>query len=455
VNFELPNKLSFYLQKLKGKGNNATLARGAVGNFTIKIAGTGLVFLVQVVGARILGTDGYGIYNYAFAWMTMLALLGQMGFDTASVRYIAVYYSEERWGLLRGFLLYSSWAVTLASFASALALAIGAWLWRSHLSQELLYSFWLAALLLPLTTLLKLYEQRLIALKKVTIAPVPGIILRNILVLLGVLVWSRLVPTMQSSNFMLITLICTAIALVNIIYLWQREISDRITNIVPLFDRIDWLKTGRAMILVSSLQVILAQSDTIMIGALVGTTETGLYTAARKIAGLLLFPLIAVNSILGPMVVALYQSNDRAKLQSTVSLAVNSIFFLTAAIAFGIAIAGKPILGLFGSEFRGSYFLLLIHLFGQLVNAMAGPVALLLNMTGYHNDTAKILLVSTLINIILNGLLIPDYGAVGASIATAVATILWNVTMAIVVWRKMKIISIFVPKFLLPKSNRE
>jgi O-antigen/teichoic acid export membrane protein len=189
-----------------------------------------------------------------------------------------------------------------------------------------------------------------------------------------------------------------------------------------------------------------------MIGALVGTTETGLYTAARKIAGLLIFPLMAVNSILAPMVVALYKSNSRAKLQSTVSLAVNSIFFLTAAIALVTAIAGQPILGLFGSEFRGAYFLLLIHLFGQLINAMAGPVALLLNMTGYHNDTAKILLVSTFVNIILNALLIPDYGAVGASIATAVATILWNVAMAIIVWQKMRIISIVMPKFLLPKS---
>lgn len=446
MSFHLPQKLSFYTQKLKGSGNTAVLARGAASSFTIKIAGTGLLFIVQVVGARVLGTDGYGIYNYAFAWMTMLALLGQMGFDTASVRYIAAYHSAQKWGLLKGFLRYSSLVVTIASISSALALGVGAWLWRDRMSDELLYNFYLAALLLPLTTLLKTYEQRLIALKKVTIAQAPFAVLRNILILLGVWGLSRVYPQMQSSTFMLITLAASVISLVNIIYLWHQEIRDKIKTAVALFDRPEWLKTGQAMILVSSLQVILAQSDTVMIGALVGTAETGLYTAARKISGLLIFPLIAVNSILAPMVVSLYQNNDRAKLQNTVSTAVNSIFFLTAAIALFIAIAGKPILGLFGNEFRGAYFLLLIHLFGQLVNAMAGPVALLLNMTGYHNYTAKILLVSTFVNIILNALLIPVYGAVGASIATAVATIMWNVAMAIVVWQKMKIISIVMPK---------
>ncbi|NJM87069.1 MAG: hypothetical protein HC847_07645, partial [Hydrococcus sp. RU_2_2] len=117
----------------------------------------------------------------------------------------------------------------------------------------------------------------------------------------------------------------------------------------------------------------------------------------------------------------------------------------------GIAIAGKPILGLFGSEFRESYFLLLIHLFGQLVNAMAGPVALLLNMTGYHNDATKVLAVSATLNIILNAILIPSYGSVGASVATVISTTLWNVAMAFIVWHRIKIVAVATPSFFLNK----
>ncbi len=446
------SKLSSYSRKLGEKGNAATLARGAASSFTLKIIGAGLLFAVQVTAARFLGTKDYGIYAFAFAWMNVLALLGQMGFDTASTRYIAAYKTKQEWRLLRGFLFYSNSVVGIFSTLAALGLALGAWLCRDRLSLQLLYSLWLASLLLPVTTFLKIYEQRLIALKKIFLAQFPFVVLRAILTLAGLLALSLVLPRISASNFMGLMLAASTTALIISIFFWQREIKRDIEEIVPCFNSQEWLKTGMAMILVSSLQVVLSQSDTLMIGALVGTTETGLYAAARKISSLLIFPLIAVNSILAPMVVGLYEQNSQLKLQRIVNLAVNSIFLITAAIAIIIAVGGRPILGLFGTEFKAAYFILLISLFGQLVNAMAGPVSLLLNMTGHHNYTAKILLVSAVVNVVLNALLIPSYQGIGAAIATSIATILWNVAMAIVVWRKLNLASVAMPRSLLPRK---
>ena len=446
------SKLNFYSKKLTEKGNVATLARGAGSSFTLKIIGAGLLFAVQVTVARYLKPEGYGIYAFAFAWMSVLALLGQMGFDTASVRYIAAYKTQQEWRLLKGFLLYSNWVVAVASIVAGLGLALGTWICRDRLSLQSLHSLWLASLLLPVTTFLKIYEKRLIALKKIFLAQFPYLVLRNVLVLVCLLGFGLVLPRLSASSFMAIMLGASIISLLTSVFFWQREIKPVLTGIIPSFNSDEWLKTGRAMILVSSLQVVLAQSDTVMIGALVGTTETGLYSAARKIAGLLIFPLMAVNSILAPTVVGLHKQNSQFQLQRTVNLAVNSIFLITAAISIIIIIGGKPILGLFGTEFKTGYFILLINLFGQLVNAMAGPVALLLNMTGHQNDTAKILLVSAVVNVALNFWLIPPYKAMGAAIATVVATILWNVAMAIVVWRKMHLISIAMPQSLLPRK---
>ena len=442
-------QITAYYQKLKGKGNVAILARGAASSFTLKIAGIGLSFVVQVLAARQLGAHSYGIYAYALAWMSMIALIGQMGFDTASVRFITTYQTQQEWGLLKGFLRYSSVIIVIASTLAAICLGLGSWLLRDRLGQELLLSFWLVSLMLPIMTALKVQEQRLIALKKIFSAQFPQTILRNLIILGGLLLLPRLISSIDASTFMLVILLASLISLGMITYTWHREVSQKLKGVQAYFNSEEWWKTGLAMIIVSSLQVILAQSDTIMIGALVGTTETGLYTAAKKIANLLIFPLLAVNPILSPLIVNLYTQKSNQELQKVVSLAANAIFFSTTLIAVAIAIVGKPILGLFGQEFTGSYLLLLILIAAQLINAMAGPVALLLNMTGHHNDTAKIMTLSTVLNIILNAIFIPIYGAVGAALATAIAIITWNIIMAILVWYKLKILAIAIPNFKL------
>jgi len=70
------------------------------------------------------------------------------------------------------------------------------------------------------------------------------------------------------------------------------------------------------------------------------------------------------------------------------------------------------------------------------VNSAAGSVGMLLNMTRYERDTAKGLAVSAILNVVLNLLLIPLLGIIGAAIATAVSLITWKVLLWWVVrWR--------------------
>ncbi len=241
-------KVTGYYQKLKGKGNVAILARGAASSFTIKIVGTGLTFLVQVLAARQLGADSYGIYAYALAWMGMIALIGQMGFDTASVRFISTYYTQQEWGLLKGFLRYSSRIIVIASTLAALCLGLGSWLLRDRLGQELLFSFWLVSLMLPIMTVLKVQEQRLIALKKVFSAQFPQVILRNLIILGGLLLLPLLINSIDASTLMLIILLASLTSLGVITYTWHREISKKITGIQACFNSEEWWQTGLAML---------------------------------------------------------------------------------------------------------------------------------------------------------------------------------------------------------------
>ncbi len=92
----------------------ARLARGAANAFLINIAGTGLAFLSQLLLARVLGVAGYGAYAYVMAWVTVLALLATLGFQTGMLRFVSAYCAREEWPLLRGVLRYAMQRVSLA-----------------------------------------------------------------------------------------------------------------------------------------------------------------------------------------------------------------------------------------------------------------------------------------------------------------------------------------------------
>lgn len=445
-------KLLTQYKNLKKKDNKAVLLRGAGASFITKVLGLGLAFVMQIFAARMLNAGGYGQYAYVLAWVNTLVLLGIMGLDSASVRFLSSYRGAKEWGLIHGFLRYSNKIIAIASVTSAICLALVVWLLRESIEVNLLYTFWFGSLLLPLLAALKIQESRLIAFQKILQAQFPFAVLRPLFILIGTFILSRFTQEANSSAFMLVVVVSIALALGVISFFWQQEIPQKVKAAKVDFQTQEWIETGRAMIFVSGFNVILSQSDIVMIGTIIGDKETGLYAIANRIASLLIFVLVAFNSSLSPIVANLYRQQKYQELQKIINQVVNLVFILTLIPALVLIFGNQFILSLFGSEFLASRSILFVLIVGQLVNSMAGPVSLLLNMTGHHNDTVRVLSITALTNIVLNAILIPNYGAVGAATATSISTILWNLMMVVLVWNRLKIISVALPKFLLPKK---
>jgi len=88
-----------------------------------------------------------------------------------------------------------------------------------------------------------------------------------------------------------------------------------------------------------------------------------------------------------------------------------------------ILIAGGPlILPLFGEGFEVGWPALILLAAGNLLLSLNGPAAILLNMTGHQDITAKVYSVAAVANIALNALLIPRFGLTGAALATVFST---------------------------------
>ena len=83
----------------------------------------------------------------------------------------------------------------------------------------------------------------------------------------------------------------------------------------------------------------------------------------------------------------------------------------------------------FGTGYQPALPALCILVVGQTVNLACGSVGLILNMTGHERDAKTSWTISLTANVVLCVALIPWLGAVGAALASAVATILWNVSL--------------------------
>lgn len=59
----------------------------------------------------------------------------------------------------------------------------------------------------------------------------------------------------------------------------------------------------------------------------------------------------------------------------------------------------------------------------------------MMTMTGHHKQGAVVLGGSVVLNIVLNAILIPRYGIIGAALATCVATVAWNPVLVYLTWR--------------------
>jgi O-antigen/teichoic acid export membrane protein len=436
-------------RKLQTDKSGAILARGAIGSFVVKILGAAIAFGLHILLARLLGVTQYGIYIYALTWINILVVASLLGLNTSLVRFIASYKAQERWGLLRGIIRRSTqFGVVFSLVISGIGVIVVLTL-RNRIGQDEAATFGVALILLPVLVLVRLREASLRALKRVARSELPFRIIRPLLlaaVVSGLYLYLR--QSLQATQAMTGNLIAVFVALlIGTVWLFK-ELPQQVRDAQPVYAEKEWLRVSLPLLLIDGMLVVLKQTDIIMLGAIRGPDEAGIYSAASRISNLVVFALAAINAILAPMISELYITGKIKELQRIVTLAAQAIFVFTMMFSIILAGFGKFALSLFGAEFVVTYVPLLILLSGQIVNALAGSVGLIMIMTGHQNQAGAIVAVSAAVNVILNALLIPLIGLVGAAISTTFTMVLWNIAMLVYVQRRLGINPTLITKRL-------
>ncbi|MCB1055669.1 MAG: oligosaccharide flippase family protein [Acidobacteria bacterium] len=404
---------------LRGPGVGAVLTRGGGGALVVSLAGTAAGLVCHLVLARWLGESAYGVYAYCLTWITLLALLSRLGLDTALTRYFATYRVSREWALLKGFARRSDQLCVGASLLVTVAGAVGLLLMRERLTGDELGAGLLAAVLVPLLALIGLRKGALQGLKAVVLAQVPDALLRPlVLALLAGLAWWLQGPA-TATVAMALTLGAWGLSL-GAASLWQRRsLPLEARSASPVFRTRQWLRVSLPLLLVSGMRQLLNQTDVLLVGLLLGSTEAGVYFVAARMTQLISFGLVAGNAVAAPLIAESHTEGRPQRLQHLVTLASWGSTATAAGLALALLVLRAPVLELFGKAFVAGGPVLMILALGQIVNAATGPVGQLLNMTGHQDANARILGWITAANLLLSYPAILVAGSAGAAIVTS------------------------------------
>ncbi|MDP7638910.1 MAG: flippase, partial [Candidatus Hydrogenedentes bacterium] len=424
------------LERAKGRGLGAVLARGAAGSFALNISWAGLGFASQVLLARMMGTSDYGCYAYAFSWLMVLSFAGTLGFDKSLLRFLSIYSAEEQWGRYRGLLRYSHAMVLATSLIVGIGIAATAWILRGVIAQELLHTLWITSTIVPILAFAMLRQGAVQALKHPVQAQFGLMLARPLLVIaLATGLWRFQDRSLNAPQGMAIYLCAVAAVLTLNSFVYRRRMPAAAAAAIPAYRRREWLSMAAAMALMAGVAMFMRQVSILMIGALESPAEAGLYSAATRLVDLVIFGLIAVNMIGAPIFAQLHAQGKRDELQRVLTLASWGIFALCVPVSLFLIVFGRFLLGLFGEDFTAAYPALLILVCGQLFKALAGSVGYLLTMTGHQKQAAIVICAVAILSVALNWLLIPRYGLSGAAIATVLTAVAWNSAMLVLVHR--------------------
>ena len=403
----------------------------------LQVGGMGVTFLMYILLARLLGITDYGNYVYVLTWTNILVLISKFGLDVLLLRYVAAYEGKQAWNYLRGILVWSLKTALFLSITINSMLLFSVWGLISYLRIELINLFFLSTGLILLFTLSDLILSILRGLQHTILSQTIGLILRPVLLGLSVLVLYAIKLPLSGFLVMLVHICTTLLIFILLIFLVVHYLPSAIWSISSLTNKAEWRTTAFLLLFLSGAQLIMNQTDTVMLGLMRSTEEAGIYASAARIAEGTAFGLSAFNAFAAPLIAKLYALEKKLELQRLLTMAAWGILVVTIIAGAFLISMGKLILSLFGQEFIAGYFSLVILLLGQVVNSLAGSVGLLMNMTGNQVIIAKVIIISTLLNIGLNFLLIPYFGMLGAAIATSITVIFVNLALLWFVQQKI------------------
>ncbi len=391
--------------------------------------------IANIFYARILGAEQYGIYVGIISLFTVIAVFVQFAFERSLHIYATKNIFNREYHKLKGNIILAV-GICLALylvFATAVYLlkdiVLVNYLPGAKTSHYFLYGF---AFLL-LTALVAINDSLITAFKNIKLLSISKVV-RKAWILIAFLIFSFFFFEDLDSLFVAHL---TSLGIVFLVYFWgMRRSYFKIVTAQSDFSQVNpLLKLSATFLFVTLSSVVLREVDKVMLGYFSGSTPISFYAVSNKISSTVGFFGASLALIFKTMVVEKFEANDMKGLSNLYHITTRWGLVLTMPYLISLLFLPENYLSFFGSEFKASGPTLLTLVFGRLSELIFGLNGIIIVMSGKKRLILAFSIIGLVLNVVLNLVLIPKYGAFGAALATLFSLITVSTLRTIVIKR--------------------
>lgn len=400
--------------------------------FVARAVGAAAMFAAQVLLARTTSAETVALFFLATSLTTVAGTVAALGYPYIMAAILGRYHDPRDAERAHAFISVSRTEALLTGTFLGLVLAVGivAYPYASWTER---ICFLVALPGVPAIALLRTNGALALARSRVMTAYLPVILWRPLfflsLSLFAVLVLHLTDAAVFAALFSAIAIVWTLVQAHKL-----RDVAK--TPAIKTDRRLSrlWRRAATPFIGVSIADLLFIDMDLLFAGTLLARHELAVFAVCLKLAFFAGFIVDVLRDLVAPELARCYARHDTAAMQRNIALAVIAAVGGTVAMVFGALLFGRLALGIFGPDYVSGLPALITLVAVQVVNALGGPHVALLTLKGAQRRINFAYAAAGIVLLVLNILLAPLYGILGAALAVLAAYITLNVILATNVW---------------------
>ena len=404
-----------------------------------RIGGQLLGFLLTFVIAYFFGADGLGDYVLAIIVLKIFTLISKLGLDTASIRYIAEYSSENSLSSILDFRKKSIFLITTVSIVCSLVMYLGANIIAEFIKANPQHIEITSFFILPMSLFIFHY-QNMRGLKEIAGYSFffwMSQALFSLIAILALITFTK-DPAVPLYAYLISLIIVSIFSIISFTYFLnkRKQIKQLFTDDKRSESVKNILIVSLPLMLAQAVHFIMSWTDKLMLGILdspdvisglsTNSAQIGVYHTAFKLSMFATIGLMAVKSIASPKFAELYKQREFKLLQKVTQQSTKLIFWTTLPLVALFIFFSENLMLLFGDEFQAGVFAFILLSIGRVFVSFSGAAGNLLQMCGRQVIFMNIAVIGSVINVVLNFSFIPIYGINGSAIATMISLVSFN-----------------------------
>ena len=162
--------------------------------------------------------------------------------------------------------------------------------------------------------------------------------------------------------------------------------------------------------------------DVLIIGYFLTSADVGVYEVAWRITLIVLLASKAIGKTIFPAISRWDSEEATRRIEDLIPSALTPSLALVIPSFFGVVLLSREILTLvFGPEYSGAWLVLIVLIGGKTFEAIQDVIGRALYGINHPGLAARAAVVTIVLNLVLNTVLVVQYGIIGAAVATVVA----------------------------------